>query len=814
MTSKGGAYAQGNIFSVDTDGSNYKDLLDFNGSNGSSPQGAVARSGKHLYGMTLAGGAYTYGVIFSIDTDGNNYKDMHDFDGLDGEAPYGSLIISGKRLYGMTSIGGINGVGNVFAIDTDGNNYKDLLDLNGTNGMTPYGDLTLSGSKLFGMTYKGGISGEGNIFTVDTAGNNIKELWDFIFPNGYIPYGSLIISGTQLFGMTFYGGIGDGNVFSIDTTGNNFKDLHDFNGPDGAFPGGGALTLLGGTLYGMTSNGGGPGKGNIFAVDSTGSGFTDVYDFDGVTAALPNGSLSPIGNSLYGFTTQGNPNNAGVIFKYSNPLCTLTLGTTAMENVSCNGGNNGIALATPAGGTTPYTYSWSPGGGTTNIISNLSAGTYTVIVFDNAGCSDVGTVTITEPNALTVTANTTNDAFCNGNADGHATATPSNGTKPYTYLWSGAGGTNANSLGVTAGTYTITVTDSCGNSATASTTITEPNAIVPNANVVSNVSCNGGNNGVADAIPTGGTGAYTYSWTPGGGTNQTQNGLSAGTYTITVTDSHGCTGTGTVTLSEPNPLTVTANTSNDVNCNGYADGHAGSIPSDGTRPYTYLWSGAGGTGINTVGVTAGTYTITVTDSCGNSATASTVITEPSVLTTIHDSVADNGSCNGIAVLVGNGGTPPYTYHWVTGNQTTDTIKGQCAGTYCCIIRDNHNCIFTDCVTINLTSGTNQLTMDNEQLTVYPNPSNGVFTIAFSHTADMAEPQKIEVYNILGQPIITEILPSTQPALTGTGGDYKVMDLSKQPNGIYLYRITKENGSLIREGKLIIQKQPARHLKNL
>ena len=519
MTSRGGSNNMGVIFSVDTDGTNYKDLLDFNGTNGSNPGGVLTQSGKHLYGMTESGGSSGTGIVFSIDTDGSNFKDLADFGNY--ENPYGSLIISGKHLYGMTNGGGLYGYGSVFVSDTDGNNFTDLLDFSGVNGYHPYGDLTLSNGKLFGMTYEGAANNFGDIFTIDTNGNNFKDLLDFNgSTNGAYPYGSLIISGAQLFGMTYYGVTGYGNVFSIDTAGNNLKELYDFNGTDGNGPAA-SLTLLGSTLYGMTGSGGVPAKGNIFSIDTTGSGFADIYDFDGVTAANPNGNISLIGNSLYGFTTQGDPNNAGVIFKYHNPLCTLTLSTTAMENVSCNGGNNGIALATPAGGTSPYTYSWSPGGETTQIISNLIAGTYTVTVFDNGGCFAVGTVTITEPNALTVTANLIMNVSCNGGNNGSADAMPSGGTAPFTYSWAPSGGTNQTENGLSAGTYTINVMDSCGNSATTSVLITEPNMLTVTANTSNDVFCHGNADGHATATPSDGTMPYTYLWSGAGGTMQT-----------------------------------------------------------------------------------------------------------------------------------------------------------------------------------------------------------------------------------------------------------------------------------------------------
>jgi uncharacterized repeat protein (TIGR03803 family) len=138
MTSQGGIDTEGNIFSIDTNGGEYKDLFDFNGkNNGGGPMGSLIISGKELYGMTISGGKYDSGCIFSIDTNGSVYKDMFDFNGKNGAYPEGSLTLYGSKLYGMTWTGGAFDSGCVFSIDTDGKGYKDLFDFNGKNGAYP-----------------------------------------------------------------------------------------------------------------------------------------------------------------------------------------------------------------------------------------------------------------------------------------------------------------------------------------------------------------------------------------------------------------------------------------------------------------------------------------------------------------------------------------------------------------------------------------------------------------------------------------------------------------------------------------------------
>ncbi|MNX41787.1 hypothetical protein D3C86_721950 [compost metagenome] len=143
---------------------------------------------------------------------------------------------------------------------------------------------------------------------------------------------------------------------------------------------------------------------------------------------------------------------------------------------------------------------------------------------------------------------------CNGSANGTASVTPSGGTAPYTYSWSPSGGTAATATGLTAGAYTVTITDANGCTATRNYTITQPSAISATSSQI-NVSNAGGANGSATVSVTGGTGTYTYSWSPSGGTAATASGLTAGTYTCTITDANLCSTTKTFSITQPVVLT-------------------------------------------------------------------------------------------------------------------------------------------------------------------------------------------------------------------------------------------------------------------
>ena len=125
--------------------------------------------------MTQEGGINNKGCIFSIDTNGGGYTDLLDFNDTNGSYPLGSLTLLGKVLYGVTSGGGANNDGCLFSIDTNGSGYADLYDFNGTNGENPIGTLGLSGGFLYGMAHAGGVKDSGVIFSFKSPGLGINN---------------------------------------------------------------------------------------------------------------------------------------------------------------------------------------------------------------------------------------------------------------------------------------------------------------------------------------------------------------------------------------------------------------------------------------------------------------------------------------------------------------------------------------------------------------------------------------------------------------------------------------------------------------
>ncbi|MRX67633.1 T9SS type B sorting domain-containing protein [Flavobacterium resistens] len=372
------------------------------------------------------------------------------------------------------------------------------------------------------------------------------------------------------------------------------------------------------------------------------------------------------------------------------------------NNLTCNGMLNGSATAVTSGGESPLTYQWLPGGNTQQNISSLTAGTYTLKVTDAIGQTATSSVLITQPNAITITPSQTN-LSCRGSANGSASAIVTGGTGSYTYQWSPSGGRNASATGLAAGTYTVTVTDANSCTATQSFTITEPDKLVASKGSQTNIASRGTATGSATVNVTGGTGPYYYSWAPSGGTSATATGLSAGTYTVTVTDDNTCTATQSFTITEPDELIVSKVSQTNIACHGEATGSATVSVAGGTGSYSYSWSPSGGTSATATGLNAGTYTVTVTDANAYTAMQSFTITEPvNPLTASKGTIANvncHGEANGSATVNVTGGTGSYSYSWAPSGGTGATASGLASGTYTVTVTDSNGCTTTQGFTI-------------------------------------------------------------------------------------------------------------------
>ena len=431
------------------------------------------------------------------------------------------------------------------------------------------------------------------------------------------------------------------------------------------------------------------------AINITTSGGTTPYNFAWSNGAST-GDLSNLGSGIYTLTVS---DAIGCLYILSDTIhAPDSIGFVLNQTtISCNGQNDGMIDLTLISGSPMISYNWS-NGTTSEDINNLIAGTYTVTVTDNFGCSSTSSTTVTEPATLVTATVVDSNTSCNGFSDGGASASATGGTMPYTYTWSN-GATTASITGVIASTYSVTITDQNGCTSTSSATVTEPTALVAATVVDSNASCNGFSDGGTSASASGGAMPYTYAWN-NGATTASITGVIASTYSVTIVDANGCSATSSATVTEPTVLVAATVVDSNISCNGFSNGGASTSATGGTAPYTYSWSNSATTASIT-GVAAGTYTVTVTDVNGCSSTSSATVTEPASL--IAASIVDsNTTCNGFsdggATAFTTGGTAPYTYSW-SNAATTASITGIIAGTYTITITDAKGCSNTSSATV-------------------------------------------------------------------------------------------------------------------
>ncbi len=294
-------------------------------------------------------------------------------------------------------------------------------------------------------------------------------------------------------------------------------------------------------------------------------------------------------------------------------------------NVICNGLATGsILVDNVIGGTPPFTFLWSDNVTTQNR-SGLVAGTYSVTATDASGCSVSGSTTITQPVAIAITPTVTN-ILCNGNTTGAISIATTGGSGTLSYLWND-GATTQNRTNLAAGTYSVTVTDATNCSKTQNGIIvTQPAAALSLSASQTNVACNGSSTGSIILTPSGGTPSYSYNW-GGGITTKDRTLLTVGTYSVTVTDTNGCTAILSKTITQPAALSLSTVITHET-CPNAADGAIAVAVTGGTSGYTYAWSGPSSftaTSQNISGRKGGSYTVVVTDANGCTATVTVTI---------------------------------------------------------------------------------------------------------------------------------------------------------------------------------------------
>ncbi|KAA2243038.1 hypothetical protein F0L74_10995 [Chitinophaga agrisoli] len=364
--------------------------------------------------------------------------------------------------------------------------------------------------------------------------------------------------------------------------------------------------------------------------------------------------------------------------------------------ISCNGRQDGALKATAHGGIGVLSYRWS-NNKTTTTITGLGKNRYTITVTDENNISKSVPYDLNEPDILTATLLPL-AALCNGDANGSITSTVDGGTVPYAYAWNTAG--TADHLdNLVAGAYNVTVTDGHGCTTTADTTVTQPEPLTIQADVVLPTRYQLAD-GRIDITPQGGTTPYVYKWSNGPVTEDI-NGLGDGTYEVLLTDKNNCTLKQSYIIKQPDPLTGAIEETARVLCNDAATGKLYAHVNGGVRAYRYAWDDGATDSVRT-GLKAGDYGVTVTDKSGVQLRLTYTIKQPTALTlsTTGSEISCSGAKDGTVGSVAGGGVTPYSYLWSNG-ATTPNQQGIIGGTYLLQVTDANGCIIKGSAIVNV-----------------------------------------------------------------------------------------------------------------
>jgi len=366
--------------------------------------------------------------------------------------------------------------------------------------------------------------------------------------------------------------------------------------------------------------------------------------------------------------------------------------SATVEQVSCSGVNDG-SIEVSLGSGIPDTYDWSFFNGNNPIATNLAAGTYTVTVTDVTGCEYIRSFQLPDPDTLGITMSTSNDT-CSGSLGGIA-SNGFGGHEPYMFDWSN-GSTSQELSGLSAGTYTLTLTDANGCVVDSIVEIEGSPGFIVNIDIQQS-GC-GDTNGILSPDVLGGIGEFNYLWS-NDSTQDTLMNLHAGVYTLTVSDSLGCSEQITVELNDSNSAALSIIDLEDVQCWGTNTGLI-RIAATGSGPFTYAWSN-GSTADSAAQITAGDYDVTVTDLNGCRSILRSSVQESS--TPLHLSLDEigilcHGDSSGSILSYAWGGSTPYTYAWSTG-ASNESLTDVTADSYRLTLTDANDCFMSDSVVI-------------------------------------------------------------------------------------------------------------------
>ncbi len=500
-------------------------------------------------------------------------------------------------------------------------------------------------------------------------------------------------------------------------------------------------------------------------------------DVQGNAVTITDGDITPAVTDATDFGIQSVCNGT-----LSSTFTIMNPGTTALTiaNVTISGANaadftvtTSPAASVAASGSTTFTVTFDPSAaGVRQATITVNTNDCDEAAFDYA-IQGTGT-------DVTATAVSQINVACNGGNDGSATVGTNGGIAPFTYAWTPSGGSGVTENNLTAGGYTVTVTDVNGCTATQTFLITEP-GVIALLDITTDEVCFGDSAASIDLSVSGGTSPYTYDWNSGTYTTEDISNISSGNYTVVVTDANGCTMTHTVSVAGPSaPLsTVITMAMGPTTCGG-SDGMVDITVSGGTVTYSYLWDNSATTE-DISGLTAGTYSVTVTDANGCMDTLSVAIADPAG-PTVTLAITNDTVClaDGAFTLSGespSGGT--FSGPGVTAGSFDPAAAGVGTHAIMYMFTDVNGCSnsTTDSIYVDICTGTDSPN-NTGLVSVYPNPNNGAFTIQFS-SANIAD---VTVYDAQGKLVVAQKM---QPNVANT--------INLDASGIYMLTVITADG---------------------
>ncbi len=448
--------------------------------------------------------------------------------------------------------------------------------------------------------------------------------------------------------------------------------------------------------------------------------------------------------------------------------CFLTATSANVADVSCFNYTDGTVEVGVDKGIAPYNYSLNGNPiQSSNIFTNLAVGTYTVVVEDAQQCLDSITFSIANAAPFSVALAIDNSIDCFGEETGSISAALTGGTGVTEYFWNeSATAENATRTNLGAGEYRVQAMDESGCIARDTISLLQPDSLDVQLQITG-ISCSGESDGLIEAVVSGGTGNYSFSWDTG-----TRNGiisdLGAGDYCVTVTDDGGCQKVACASLAAPVAIFIDSSTSTPVSCFGGSNGSATVIASGGTGELSYAWNDSLSQISNqAVFLPAGTYQVEVSDEAGCVVSADIAVGEPSpliVTTKVTDAGCFEGK-DGTLLAEPTGGVGPYTFAWDTG--TSDSLNiGLEAGSYVVTVTDGNGCeteAFADVgqpatgITVELTQTFMGCfgTAGNAAMASASGGSNPVFTYSWSDPQQQSSPTATSLDSLVYTVIVTD-----------------------------------------------------------